>query len=242
MAAEIGSIVFDMDDTLYLEADYARSGIRAADGYARERWGVAGFLETAIALFEAGVRQELFNRTLERIGIRYNEETIADLVRYYRSHAPDIELLEDARWVLGNVGSGVRLGLISDGFAIAQRRKAEALGLDKLLHAIVLTDELGGERKHWKPSPLPYETVVRLLGVPHGQCLYVGDNPAKDFIAANRLGWTTVRVRRQDGIYAASEAESEGRAYYEIEDLRELADLNVCRHLFVTMGDEVRYG
>jgi putative hydrolase of the HAD superfamily len=37
------------------------------------------------------------------------------------------------------------------------------------------------------------------------RCVYIGDNPAKDFYGARRLGWFTVQVRRPDGIYEAGE-------------------------------------
>jgi len=44
------------------------------------------------------------------------------------------------------------------------------------------------------------------LGVPPRACIYVADNPAKDFIAPNALGWGTVFIKRPGGIYADREA------------------------------------
>jgi putative hydrolase of the HAD superfamily len=33
------------------------------------------------------------------------------------------------------------------------------------------------------------------------RCVYAADNPAKDFVAPHRLGWQTIRVRRQGGLH-----------------------------------------
>ncbi len=50
------SVVFDVDDTLYLERDYARGGFEAAAAHARARFGVDDFATRAWALFEQGLR------------------------------------------------------------------------------------------------------------------------------------------------------------------------------------------
>jgi len=56
---------------------------------------------------------------------------------------------------------------------------------------VLFTEELG--RESWKPSPAGFERVRELLGVPHEACAYVGDNPVKDFIAPNKLGWLSIQ-------------------------------------------------
>ena len=66
--------------------------------------------------------------------------------------------------------------------------------------AIVYSDEYG--RENWKPSPLPYLKVMELTGFQGYECVYVGDNPHKDFITAKKLSWLTVQIDRQDGEYS----------------------------------------
>lgn len=226
----IRAVVFDLDDTLYLEKTYALSGFKAVDQWVRDRHGAGGFYETAAALLHSGVKTLIFNRTLEQLDISYDERLIAELVEFCRSHRPDIALLEDAGWVLANLDKDVKLGIISDGYLVAQQQKVLALNLTDAFHAIVLTDALG--RDHWKPSPLPYETFSRQTGIPHFQCLYIGDNAAKDFVTAKRLGWTTVQISREQGIYAAVQAEPSHQAHYQIGDLKELAGLPALAHFF----------
>jgi NagD protein len=46
-----------------------------------------------------------------------------------------------------------------------------------------------------KPEPLLYEMALRLLGVPAGSCLMVGDRPDTDIEGARRLGMWTALVR-----------------------------------------------
>ncbi|GGD73305.1 HAD family hydrolase [Paenibacillus nasutitermitis] len=226
----IKAVVFDLDDTLYLEKNYTLSGFKAVGHWVKEHHGVAGFYETAASLLHEGVKGVIFNRALEQHGIPAEDKLVAELVDCYRSHRPDINLLEDAGWVLDNLDKDVKLGLISDGYLVAQEQKVRALNLANSFHSIVLTDALG--RNHWKPSPLPYETASRQMGVPHYQCLYVGDNVTKDFVAANRLGWTTIQVSRQHGVYAGVRAEHPYQAHYHIRDLKELAVLKALKHLF----------
>ena len=89
--------------------------------------------------------------------------------------------------------------------------------------AIVYTDTFG--RAHWKPSPQPYRTMMERLGCPGNRCAYVGDNPAKDFVAANALGWQTIQIEREDGEYREVNAGKEYQAQHTIRSLFELEGL-----------------
>lgn len=227
----INAVVFDMDDTLFDEQDYVCSGFAAVDRWLTEMLDVEGFYEMATRLFAIGKRQYVFNEALDCLNVRYNEYLINRLVVLYREHIPDIQLAEDAMWVLDRMHSHVRLGLISDGYYRSQARKVEALKLQ--LHgfqSIVLSDQYG--RACWKPSHVPYEAVSKELGIPHSECVYIGDNAAKDFIGAKRLGWTTIQVKRHNGVYKDQEIQDDYRAHYEIGNLKELSEISELQHLF----------
>ncbi|MCD1258764.1 HAD family hydrolase [Paenibacillus athensensis] len=201
----VQAIVFDLDDTLYPEHDYVHSGFRAVGEWATARWGISAFYETAAELFEQGVRGSVFNAALERLGVAYAEEEVAAMLAFYRGHRPAIALFADAAWALERFGGEYPLGLITDGYLETQRRKLEALGIAGRFQALVLSDELG--REHWKPSAKPYETAAAKLGVAAEACVYVGDNPRKDFVTARRLGWRTVRIVRAAAASADTGAE-----------------------------------
>jgi len=226
----VKAIVFDLDDTLYAERDYVASGMAAVDRFIRARYGTAGFREEATVLFESGVRDFIFNRTLEKLGIDHDAALIGELVDCYRSHRPAIRLLPDAVWALDRLADWALLGIITDGYVAAQRQKLFALGLTARCDAIVLTDTLGPG--NWKPSPVPYETMAERLGLPHRECAYIGDNARKDFVTARRLGWTTVHIVRPGAVHGDTEVEPCCQADYRIGDLRELAAIGELGHLF----------
>jgi putative hydrolase of the HAD superfamily len=202
------AVVLDLDDTLYPEAAYVRSGFRAVAALAQETLGVPAGEAAAelVALFGQGVRGDTFDRWLASRGL--DGEAVDDLVAAYRAHEPDIDPFPDAAPLLGRLrADGSAVGLLSDGDAAVQGAKLDALGLRDAFDAIVITGELG--EGAGKPSPRGYEEVLRRLGdaLP-GESVYVSDNPAKDFLGARRAGMRSIRVRRAGGIYAALEPET----------------------------------
>jgi putative hydrolase of the HAD superfamily len=226
----INAMVFDMDDTLYEEKEYVRSGFEAVGNWMKDEFQFTGFYETAWSLFESGETSFIFNKALEKLNIDYDDTRIKNMVDYYRSHEPDIHLLDDAKWILENLKDTIKIGLISDGYLVAQEMKVHALKLQDKFHSIILSDKWG--KDHWKPSSVPYMQSSRELQLPHDQCVYVGDNINKDFIGAKRLGWTTVHIDRKDGLYTGIEAEDDYLAHYTIHDLRGLSDLPMLKHMF----------
>jgi putative hydrolase of the HAD superfamily len=197
-------VVFDLDDTLFAERQYVLSGFRAVANWLEERHAVPGgpaFSELR-ALFEAGVRLTTFDEWLDGRGLSDVVET-RELVEVYRNHVPAISPAPGVDALLESLGGRWRLGLVSDGYAQVQRAKFRALRLTGHFEAVVFSDELG--RAHWKPSPRPFEVVSEMLGVAAANCVYVADNPTKDFLGARSTGMTTVRLRRPEGVYALAE-------------------------------------
>ncbi|MFR9776417.1 HAD family hydrolase [Micromonospora sp. MS34] len=193
-------VVFDVDDTLYLERDYVASGFEHAGQVARQRWGVRGLTGAAWGLFESGCRGDVFDRALTALGVTPTPERIAVLVRAYRTHRPRITLLPDVRPVLEELwGRGVAIGVLTDGPPESQAAKVLALRLRRYARHTVLTDRYGPG--YGKPHPRGFQELADGCGT--GRIAYVADNPHKDFIAPRQLGWVTVRVRRPGGQHVA---------------------------------------
>jgi putative hydrolase of the HAD superfamily len=203
------AVVLDLDDTLYPEAAYVRSGFRAVAARAQETLGVPAAEGEAelVALFEEGVRRDTFDRWLAARGLG-GDVAVGDLVAAYRAHAPEIAPFPGAGALLRRLrADDSAVGLLSDGDPAVQGRKLDALGLRDAFDAIVVTGELGPDAG--KPSPRGFEAVLRGLGgAPPGEAVYVSDNPAKDFVGARRAGMRSIRVRRPGGIYAHLEPET----------------------------------
>jgi putative hydrolase of the HAD superfamily len=193
-------LVFDIDDTLYLERDYVRSGFEAAGLYAKYEYGIGGLSTACWSLFQAGVRGDTFDRALAVLGVTPPPGLVSELIAIYRAHRPDIELRDDAAACLARWRERAFLGIVTDGSAISQRAKIEALKLDALVDLIVVTAELG--RAYAKPAPGAFALFETASGLRGSACVYVADNPAKDFAGPHRLGWRTVRVRRHESLHA----------------------------------------
>jgi len=210
-------VVFDLDDTLYLERDWVRGGFEAVGHWAKRQWGVDRFGETCFELFEQGARRDILDRAAVRLSLSADQATIAAMVKVYRGARRRLRLAPDARRLLLRLQGRVRLGLISDGPLAGQRRKIEALGLARAFDATILTDRWG--RGFWKPARGPFELSERLLGGRRESFIYVGDNPAKDFATPRQRGWRTVRIRRARGLHAAVDAAPPQAAQTEITTL-----------------------
>ena len=199
-------VVFDLDDTLYLERDFVRSGFAAVGGWLRAHYGVGDFEARAWDLFLAGRRGDVFDRALPELGLDPQPALIRRLVGVYREHLPRIRLERAAADLLAALSGRCRLAVLTDGYRDTQRRKIAALGLDPLCRPIVCTDQWG--REHWKPSPRGFLHIQQALEAPPERCIYIGDNPAKDFRAPKALGWRTLRLRHPLGEHARAAAPS----------------------------------
>lgn len=210
-------VVFDLDDTLYLERDYVRSGFRAV----QEAHGIAGFADVAWSFFSRGLRGKIFNQTLSELGLASTEHVVQELVHSYRVHEPRIELLPDAAKWLCLHSRNHYIGCITDGPMTSQRAKVRALGIRRQCDYIILTDELG--EGFGKPDMRSFKMISLRSAVPGGKHVYVADNPAKDFEGPMALGWRTVRVRRPGSLHM--EIQTPRNVDIEVPDLSHLAPI-----------------
>jgi putative hydrolase of the HAD superfamily len=215
------AVVFDLDDTLYAERDYVRGGYRAAASHLREALGRdEAFEDWLWQRFQAGQASGAFDALNEHFGLGLDAGAIAALVGVYRNHQPDIRPRPGAVEVLRRLRRRCRLGLLSDGYLPAQRLKLDALRIAPMLDAVVMTEEMG--RQCWKPAPDGFVAIRAMLATAHEACAYVADNPAKDFIAPNRLGWRSVQLLCPGQIHSANAAPQSGQPQCVIASLDEL--------------------
>ncbi|MFQ5942220.1 MAG: HAD family hydrolase [Anaerolineales bacterium] len=195
---KLKAIVFDLDDTLFPERQYALSGFAAVADWAAVTLGVPseqGYAELE-AFFEAGVRGDTFNRWLEAHD-QEPDRWVPEMVKCYRDHTPSLKPYPETHSVLKKLRRSYRLGLITQGHRLGQQRKIEALELTDYFEAILIMGE--EDRKDWKPSQVPFERLLAELDLPGSEAAYIGDNPLKDFVGSRRLGMLTVWVRRPEG-------------------------------------------
>lgn len=193
-------VVFDLDDTLYLERDFVASGFTAVGAWLAGAHGRDGFAAGAWRHFEAGRRGDIFDATLFDLGMEVDPALIAELVRRYRDHDPDIALADDAAAWLAAPPPGTAIALLTDGVGHCQAKKFAALGLTSHgLWPVVMTGRLG--RGFGKPHPRGYCMIADTFDLPPDCFTYVADNAAKDFVTPRRLGWNTVQIVRPGGLH-----------------------------------------
>jgi putative hydrolase of the HAD superfamily len=176
-------IVFDLDDTLFKESEYCASGMAEICRWIESHYGISVQLSLK-KLQEAGERDLLESLCLQSgLPITLKES----LLWIYRLHSPIIRLDDEVENLLTSLWTQCTVAILTDGRALSQRLKLRALGLT---HLPVYISEDYGESK---PSLGRFEILMKEL--PGTRYFYVGDNPQKDFIAPNELGWTTIGLR-----------------------------------------------
>ncbi len=188
------AVLFDLDQTLYPEADFVRGGFRAVAAHLASRCGgTAGALaEEMDSILRREGRGRVFDVLLARHG--WSEHVALEtLLHLYRTHVPELRMHADAAELLATLT--VPLGLVTDGHPTAQHHKIAALGLASRFAAVVCTADIGAQAA--KPAATGFRVCLERLGVAATDAVYVGDDPAKDFAAPRALGMRTVRVVRQ---------------------------------------------
>jgi putative hydrolase of the HAD superfamily len=198
MTAPPRAILFDLDETLYLERRFALSGFAAvARTIAVEADLPAHAIFTRLsAALRRGERAVAFQQLCSVLG--WPESRVDWLVEIYRGHAPNLRLPRRTRQSLELLRPEWRLGIVTNGPAGIQAAKVDTLGLQALIDTVVFASScgLGGG----KPSPESFVTAARRLGVILTRCVFVGDDPRCDIGGARRVGMKTIRVRQ--GVHA----------------------------------------
>lgn len=226
-------ILFDLDDTLAAEDSYIKSGYEAVAYYLLEKYDDAFNGDSASnigkRLYELYLSDSkmVFNRALDERLIPYEKSDILELVEVYRNHDINADIYgyySDVKSMLMSLKyMGCKLGIISDGYKVSQRKKVITLKADKLFDKIIITDELG--RDYWKPDERSFEMMLEAFDADWNDMMYVGDNPAKDFLIGRDHEIATVRIVREKSVYADTEYLEGIKETVRISSMSELADI-----------------
>lgn len=199
------AVIFDLDDTLYDECDYVRSGYDCVAAYLEGQNAKLSKEEIADWLYQAFEEKR---QAIDALFGEYKELDAAlkqECIRIYREHKPKIELSRENRELLQELhAQGKKIGIITDGRVEGQKNKLEALGLFALIDEYIITDELAGNSdvaKFRKPNPLAFQIMCERLGCEYDDMMYVGDNKSKDFQAPVSLGMQAIWYRNKKGLY-----------------------------------------
>ena len=189
----VRGVIFDLDDTLYSEKQYVKSGYKKIGKFlnqedaAQKMWNY--FLKGVPAI----------DAYLDEIGAASKKDECLDI---YREQFPEIQLYDGIVELIHELkNKGIKIGIVTDGRPNGQYNKISALGLNDLVDDVIVTDELGGIQFR-KPNDIAFRIMQNKWRLPYEQIVYVGDNPAKDFQAPKQLGMRYLHFYNADGLYS----------------------------------------
>lgn len=178
-------LVFDLDDTLYQEVDYQRSGIRYLGALTSDLAGIS----IADELWDFYIQDPKADHLGYICKLTGWPSSFKDsLLWAYRLHRPDISLDNDTEQLIESMRIRCHaLAILTDGRVASQMAKIKALGLDWM--PVFISEAWNS------PKPEPARFIEIQKKWPNKALVYVADNPERDFLAPNGLGWTTVGLR-----------------------------------------------
>jgi putative hydrolase of the HAD superfamily len=220
------AILFDLDDTLYPLRRFVLSGFGA----------VAGFLELTRGLDRRAVfadlarthRQEDRRQALQACAVRFGVPLtlVPTLIDVMRAHHPRLRLPATSQEVLARLRPEWRLAILTNGVPAIQARKVEALGLGRLVDAVVFANEHGSGRG--KPEPAPFQVALARLDVTAENAVMVGDSAECDVLGARAAGIAAIRLARAGWV---PRIEAGG----DVMTIRSLADVPHFAHRLLSL-------
>ncbi len=225
--APVTSLFFDIDDTLYnstRQSTYARRHAVEAmidAGLSVERERVEAALSKVIRQFGSNFGRH-YDEMLKELGLASNPHLVAaGVVAYHSVKLAYLKPFEETMPSLLKLRDrGYSLGIITNGVAVKQWEKLIRLGLQHFFHSVIISSEVNVE----KPDPAIFLKACAQLGVEPERAAFVGNDPRRDVLGANRVGMVSIRILQ--GKYADYQPREElERADFHISSLRDLVRL-----------------
>lgn len=207
MNKNIKIVVFDLDDTIYPELDYVKSGLKAVANFLEKKYDLMGFYKESTEVIKSGKFNNKFEIALSHLGVKSNKKLIEEMIKCYDSHSPKIRLYKDFKSIIEFLDNKYTLSIITDGIPLTQKNKIKALNIESLFKVIIYTNSFGIE--YQKPSQKSFVMIENIFNVNGKECIYIADNVKKDFLAPNKLGWISAQIKRKEGIYREEIPETE---------------------------------
>jgi putative hydrolase of the HAD superfamily len=219
----IRGVLFDLDNTLLDFMRIKRVSVEAAV-VAMVDAGMPIPQPEAIAdiyhLYESvGIEhQEIFDLYLkQRFGTVEYKWLAAAIIAYRRARNGVLVAYPHVRSTLMElIGRGLRLAVISDAPKLNAWLRLCQLDLHHCFNPVVAFEDTG----HRKPSPMPFERALELMGMRPNEVIMIGDWPERDMVGASRLGIRTVFAR-----YGDVKGVTKSGADFDIDDISQLVQV-----------------
>jgi len=214
-------LIFDLDDTLYSEIEYVRSGFLAVANELNHlfSWPVTESFNFMLKTLDEKGRGAVFNDLLQYNG-KLSKKNVKHCINKYRHHKPNIFLTEDVISVIKYFPCNKYI--VTDGHKIAQGNKVEALRISSFFKKVYITHRYGINNS--KPSVHCFDLIRKREKCEWSEMCYIGDNPNKDFVNLKPLGVHTIRIKT--AIYDSFDIAEHLEADSVISNLSEIKALN----------------
>jgi putative hydrolase of the HAD superfamily len=208
-------IIFDLDDTLYEEMCYVKSGFNTVASHLSYLFKIKKktIYNKLLKVLKENGRGKVFNIICSYYKFK-KKNLVKDLINIYRSHKPLIKPKKEAIKIL-EYYSGYNKYIITDGNYLVQKKKVKYLKLSNYFKKIFYTNFYGV--KYNKPSLFCFNKIKKLEKCDWSDLVYVGDNPYKDFINCNKKRILTVRLMQ--GQYKSLKVKKIQDAKFKISNL-----------------------
>lgn len=189
---KIKVLIFDLDDTLYDELSFVKSGFLAVAKFLNQKKGLETdtIFKEMIEILDRDGRGFVFDTLLKNHKI-YQKKLVNACLKCYRHHEPKLELNADAKRALKRFNQ-LPIYILTDGHKIVQLNKIKSLKLESLVKDFYITNRYGIGNN--KPSPYCFWLICKRENVLPSEVVYIADNPYKDFIGLKKDQFQTIRL------------------------------------------------
>ena len=195
-------VVFDVDDTLYdmsIPFSGAYQALYSGQSHLPMHNVFLSFRRYSDERFDDAQKGKMtmesfyiyrFRMTMREYGIPVTDKQALEFQRLYMNLQYRIQLTDTMKNLLDRLQNNVKIGIITNGDSVHQRRKINSLGISHWIpkeHIIV-----SGDHVFHKPDARIFHEMEERLVLPAVQLIYVGDAFSLDIVGGNNAGWHTL--------------------------------------------------
>lgn len=219
----INAVIFDLDNTLVdfmlMKRNAVEAGIRAMiDAGLQHSFDEVNDVVDRVYKEQGIEYQRVFNQVLtELTGEDDHKILAAGIIGYRKAREANLVPYPHVHMTLFTLARmGLKLAVVSDAPKLEAWLRLCSLNLHHIFDAVV-TFEDTGERK---PSPMPFQRALGLLGVDPAEAIMVGDWEERDILGARNIGMYTAFARYGDTFNTG-----ETSADYDLRSIRDLVGI-----------------
>lgn len=186
-------IIFDLDNTLYPEAQYFYYLLIEAERKLDVKQKVdinIDSIESLVTRRHKDILSHIFKLFFLTDPSNEEHQILFDL---YCDLKCELSLYQDAIEIIKELNKRkIQVALLSNGIFKVQNNKVKLLNLDKMVDKVFILDS----KDYQKPHGKSFKSVLINFNVKPEEAIMVGDDPINDIEGAKKVGLRTYRVKK----------------------------------------------